>query len=87
MKIKDYLKIEENNAYFRVKVVPRAPLNEFFAVLDDQTLKIRIKAIPEKWKANKELIKFLSKELKVKKDSIKIISWASDQIKIIRIEF
>ncbi len=87
MKIKDYLKIENSKAYIRVKVIPKSPITEFFAVLDDKTLKIRIKAIPERWKANKELIKFLSKELWVKKDNIKIISWAFDQIKIIRIDF
>jgi uncharacterized protein YggU (UPF0235/DUF167 family) len=32
----------------KVKITPKQPRNEFFSVLDDGTLKIRIKAIPEK---------------------------------------
>jgi uncharacterized protein len=49
MNLLDYLKFDEyNNAYIRVKITPKRAKNEFFAVLEDGTLKVRIKAIPEK---------------------------------------
>lgn len=50
-----------------------------------QTYKIRLKAVPEKGKANEELIKFLSKELALPKDKIEIISGKTERIKLIRI--
>lgn len=87
MDIKHYIKIEDKISLFKIKIIPKQPRNEFFSVLDDWTLKIRIKAIPEKWKANKELIKFLSKELEVNKNNIEIVAWASDQVKIIKVRF
>lgn len=86
MEIKNYLEINNNKAYLRIKVTPKSPKTELFSVLDDNTLKIRLKAVPEKWKANKELLDFISKELAVKKDSIKILSWASDRTKLLRID-
>ncbi len=86
MNIADYLKFDKyNKAYFKVKITPKQAKNEFFAVLEDGTLKIRIKAIPEKWKANKEIISYFSDELNIDKKNIEIISWATDGVKIIRI--
>lgn len=87
MKIIDYINIEKKEALFKVKITPKQAKNEFFSVLDDGTLKIRIKAVPERWKANKELISFLSKELWVKKDNIAIAMWTADQTKIIKVKF
>lgn len=84
MNIKDYIDIDWNTWLLRVKVSPNSSKNEVFSVLDDKTVKIRIKAVPEKWKANKELIKFLSKELWIRKNDIEIVAWASDQIKILK---
>jgi uncharacterized protein YggU (UPF0235/DUF167 family) len=52
--------------------------------MDDGTLKIRLKAVPEKWLANKELIRFLSDELKIHKSKFDIISGATDNVKLIR---
>lgn len=86
MYIKNHLKIEDKKAYLRVKVVPKAPKTEFFSVMDDETLKIRLKAIPERWKANEELIKFIAKELWIEKKNIKILSWITDRIKLLRID-
>lgn len=71
--------------YLRVKVTPKSPKTELTGKLDDGTLKIRIAAPPEKGKANKELIKFLSKHLQIEKDQITIVSGKSDPLKLIRI--
>lgn len=86
MNLLDYLKFDEyNKAYFKVKITTKRAKNEFFAVLEDGTLKIRIKAVPEKWKANKEVISYFSDELNINKKYIEIISGTTDSVKIIRI--
>ncbi|MDP4007727.1 MAG: DUF167 domain-containing protein [Candidatus Peregrinibacteria bacterium] len=77
--------IKANDGYLRIKVLPKSAKNEIVDIMDDETIKIRIKAIPEKGKANQALIKFLSQELDIQKDSIKIISGKTDQVKLIKI--
>jgi uncharacterized protein (TIGR00251 family) len=86
MEIKDYLQVSGNYGYIKVKILPKSWKNEFFSIMDDGTLKIRINAIPEKWKANRELISFLSQELWVDDNSIEISSWKSAQVKLIRVK-
>ena len=75
-----------SSGYLRIKVIPKSPKNEITEVMDDQTIKIRIKAIPEKGKANAELIKFLSGELQVPKSAISIISGKTEQLKLIKVK-
>ncbi len=48
-------------------------------------LKIKLKAIPEKGKANKELVSFLAEELNISKGSIKIISGITSNYKELQI--
>jgi uncharacterized protein len=71
--------------YIRVKIIPKSAKNEIVETMEDETIKIRIKAVPEKGKANKELIKFLSKEYKLSKENITIVSGKTEQIKLLRI--
>lgn len=71
--------------YLQIKVLPRSIKTEFVERMEDETLKIRLKAVPEKGKANAELIQFLSKELKISKEEIKIISGVTDQRKLVKI--
>ena len=77
--------------YLRIKVLPKSSTNEVTEIMTDdsgeQTIKIRIKAVPEKGKANEELIKFLSKELSIPKDQITIISGKSTQLKLVRFDY
>ena len=77
--------------YLRIKVLPKSSTNEVTEIMTDdtgeQTIKIRIKAVPEKGKANEELIKFLSKELSIPKDKITIISGKSTQLKLVRFDY
>mgnify|MGYP001608505036 CR=1 FL=1 len=75
--------------YLRIKVLPKSPKNEITEIMKDEsgeeTIKIRIKAAPEKGKANAELIKFLSKELNISKENISIISGKSTTLKLVKI--
>lgn len=86
MKIIDHIILNPGEKKtFRVKVVPRQPKTEFFDVMADGTLKIRLKAIPKKGRANKELVRFLSDELGILGSSIEIVSGAADSVKMVRI--
>lgn len=75
---------EDWQSFLRIKVNARRPKNEIYSVLEDWTVKIKIKWVAEKWKANKEIIKFLKKEFGV--SSIEIISWKTDSIKLLRLK-
>ncbi len=81
------MEIPRNNDYLRIKVIPKSPKNEITEIMDDDTIKIRIKAVPEKGKANAELIKFLSKELELEKSRISIISGKTEQLKLIKLKW
>ena len=85
MNLIEYVKFVDKKAYLNLKITPKFPKNEFFWIREDGALKLRIKWVPEKWLVNKELIKFLSKTLKINKANIKIISWLTSQNKIILI--
>ena len=52
---------------------------------EDVFLKISVVSVPEKGKANKELIAFLAKKLKIAKSEFEIISGELDKWKKIRI--
>lgn len=77
------------SSYLRIKVIPKSPKSEVTEIMRDDsgepTIKIRIKAVPEKGRANAELIRFLSKELHVPKENISIISGKSTALKLVRI--
>ncbi|MBW2996398.1 DUF167 domain-containing protein [Candidatus Woesearchaeota archaeon] len=63
----------------KITVKPNSPKNQI--KIEDNKVKLYIKAPPEKGKANKEVIKFFSKLLK--KD-IKIIAGLTSRQKLIR---
>jgi uncharacterized protein (TIGR00251 family) len=71
--------------YLRVKVQPKSKESAIGELMDDGTLKVRVKAAPEKGKANKEVIKLLAKKYSVHKNDIEIVSGKTDQIKLIKI--
>ncbi len=69
----------------RVKVRPKSKANEIVDTMEDGTIKVRVKAAPEKGKANKEVIEVLAKEYGVKKSEVEIVGGKVDQIKLIKI--
>ena len=54
----------------RVTVIPNASKNEIISNKNN-ILKIKLKAVPQKGKANEELLKFLKKELGIKARIVK----------------
>jgi uncharacterized protein (TIGR00251 family) len=74
-----------NNHWLLLKVSPNASRNEITG-LRDGVLQVKITAAPEGGKANRELITFLSRTLKVKKSAISIIRGETRRHKVISIE-
>ena len=67
----------------RVKVIPRSAKTEIVATMADGTVKIKIAALPEKGKANAELIRFLAEHYGVQR--VEIISGQTASLKIVRL--
>jgi uncharacterized protein (TIGR00251 family) len=72
-------------AKLAVTVVPRSSRTEIAGVIGGR-LKIRLAAPPVDGKANEELVKFLSKLLKVPKSDIAIVSGISAKRKLLDID-
>jgi uncharacterized protein len=68
-----------------IKVQPNAGRNEVIG-LTNGVWKIKIAAPPEKGKANKELIEFLSDTLKLRKDRVTILKGETSHNKVVAIE-
>jgi len=63
-------KIKDNFVSFKVKAQPNSSINKIAGIYDEDSIKINIKAPAVEGAANKELIKFLSKEFKISKSDI-----------------
>ncbi len=74
-----------NKMKYTIKIIPKSSKTEIVE-RDDDFLKIKLCAIPEKGKANEVLIKFLSKHFKTPQSNIKIIKGTKSREKIVLIE-
>ena len=82
----DLSKKLENWNILKIKVITNAQKTEIIWELEDWTIKLKVRAIPEKWKANSEIIEYFSKILNLNKSKIKIISGKTSKIKLLKIE-
>jgi len=69
----------------KVKITPNARQDKICGYIEEDILKIKIKAKPIDGKANKYLIKYLSNELDIPQKYIAIIKGNTSRIKTIRI--
>lgn len=83
----DYIQKNCEKWYIDVKIIPNSKITDFSELMWDGRIKIKISAIAEKNKANKELLSFLKNELRLKKDCINIISGEHSQNKRISVRF
>jgi hypothetical protein len=83
-KEKEYL-ANNKELLINLKVFPGAPANSFSGRLADGTLKVKIAAIPEDGRANKELIAFMAKSFGVKKRQVSLLKGLSDRRKVLKI--
>ena len=74
----------KNDLILKIKVEPRSSKSAIVGPYGD-ALKVKLTSPPVEGKANKELIDLLSKELKIPKKDIEIISGQSSKNKIVKI--
>ncbi len=75
----------KQGAALTIRVTPRARKTEFSGIMEDGTVRIRVAAPPVEGKANKALINYLSKVLKVRKRQIEIVAGEKGLDKIVSI--
>jgi len=63
--------MDENSLVIKLKISPNASKNEI--IRNETEIKVKITAQPIENKANKALIEFLSKKLKIAKSNIEIV--------------
>lgn len=61
-------------------------IGDFVTIDDKSYLKLSIKAVPEKGKANEEIIKFLASTLGLKQKDLEIVSGHTNSLKVISID-
>ncbi|MBW1981191.1 MAG: YggU family protein [Deltaproteobacteria bacterium] len=77
-----YVTNGSEGAILKVQVQPRASRDEVAGPRDEQ-LKIRITASPEKGKANRHLVKFLAKQLRLSPSQVEIVSGFTARKKVV----
>jgi hypothetical protein len=81
----DLQNANETQAKIAVQISPGASKNEINGMLND-VLRIKIAAPPEKGKANKELIDYLSHLLDIRKDRLDIVKGHTSKNKLISVD-
>lgn len=66
-----------------LKVIPKAARTELAGTDPSGVLRIRLKAVPEKGEANKELLRFLSKALR---QQVRLVRGATSRTKTVEID-
>jgi uncharacterized protein (TIGR00251 family) len=79
-----------NGIKIHLKVTPNAQKNHICDIILDalgrKSLHIRLKAIPEYGKANKELIRFLAKELNIPQADIELVAGEASRFKVVLVK-
>jgi uncharacterized protein (TIGR00251 family) len=68
-----------------IKVVPRSSRSEVAGTMADGSLKVKVAAVPEKGKANAELLSVLARHFGVGVSELTIVSGATSSRKRVRI--
>ncbi len=68
-----------------IRVTPRASRDEIAEILSDGTIRVRLTAPPVEGKANRALIKFLSKVLGVAPSRLEIVAGENGRDKLVSI--
>jgi len=72
-----------DTVFISLRVIPKTQKTEISEHLSDGSWKIRVKAVPEKGKANEEIESFLKKQLDARE--VEICGGQKDRFKLVRI--
>jgi hypothetical protein len=79
-----FYEVHEGYVILRIKAVPGSSISKIADIMDN-TLRIKIAAPAVEGAANKELVKFLSKLLKVSKSDIEFLSGETSKVKRVKV--
>jgi uncharacterized protein (TIGR00251 family) len=68
-----------------LRITPKSPKTEWTGRMDDGTWKLKVAAVPEKGKANEEIVRFLAREFAVRRQQVEILTGATAQRKLVSI--
>ncbi|MBI5083823.1 MAG: DUF167 domain-containing protein [Acidobacteria bacterium] len=68
-----------------IRVIPKSSCTAWAGSMADGALKVKLAAVPEKGKANDELVRFLASELGVPQRQVEIVSGATGRLKQVRV--
>jgi uncharacterized protein (TIGR00251 family) len=75
--------------YLNIKVIPKAQRTELVELLQgaegEQIFKVKVAAVPEKGKANKELCEYFAKQFGVAKSQVSVVRGQTSQRKVMKI--
>ncbi len=75
----------DGGVLFAAKIVPGSSGQTRICGLLDGMLKVKVSAAPERGKANQCLLKFLARQLGVKKNAVSIISGKTSPVKHVKV--
>ncbi|MBI4889146.1 MAG: DUF167 domain-containing protein [Acidobacteria bacterium] len=68
-----------------LRVIPKSPRTAWSDTLADGSIKLRVAAVPERGKANEEIVRFLSREFSIPRNHIEILAGATSSTKLVRL--
>ena len=78
-----FYELHDETVSMKIKAQPGASRSEFAGLYGDEAIKVRVAAAAVEGAANKELVKFLSKQFKVPKSAIRFKSGETAKIKVV----
>lgn len=76
---------QEGRLSLAVHVIPRSPVTAWAGVRSDGSFKVRLHAVPERGRANEELVRFLAAELDIGREQVEIVAGHTSTQKQVRI--
>ena len=77
--------MNSNFGTINLRVTTGAQRTEICEIMDDGSLKVKLRAKPIKGKANLELIKLLAEELGISRQAMEIITGSQSRRKVVRV--
>ncbi|HEY3444234.1 MAG TPA: DUF167 domain-containing protein [Paludibaculum sp.] len=75
----------EGKLALSIRVIPKSQHTQWAGEMGDGALKVKLAAVPEKGKANDELIRFLAEEFGLRRAQVEIVAGQSNPRKQIRL--
>ena len=75
----------EGKLSLSIRVIPKSQRTQWAGEMADGALKVKLAAVPEKGKANDELIRFLAEEFGLRRTQVEIVAGQTNPHKQIRL--